>query len=115
MKRSLSALVSTAVLAAGLMTFAPAALADEAAAVCLPTGSAANFERVDRKTLRFTTKAGQSVLVSTHALCNLKEGDRVELIQRGETACLTKGDKMRSWRAECRVNAVTPEAPASGS
>lgn len=115
MKRSLSATFSSAMLAAGLLTFAPAALADEAGAICLPTGSMTNFERVDRKTLRFTTEAGQSVLVSTHARCNLKPTDAVRLIQRGETACLSKGDRVRSWSEECRVNAVTPEAPATGS
>jgi len=115
MKRPLSATITSAVLAAGLTAFAPAAFAAEAGAACLLTGSKTNFERVDRKTLRFTTKLGQSVLVSTHARCNLEDSDVVELIQRGEPACLSKGDKLRSWRAECRVNAVTPEAPATGS
>ncbi len=114
MKRSLSATFSSAMLAASLLTFAPAALADEASAICLPTGSMTNFERLDRKTLRFTTELGQSVLVSTQGRCNLKSTDPVRLVQRGETACLSKGDRVRSLKEECRVKAVTPQA-ATGS
>lgn len=115
MKRSLSAIVTSAALAAGLLAFAPTAMASEAAAACLPTDTMTSFERIDRKTLRFTNPEGHPVVVSTQGRCTIKAGDPVRLIQRGETACLSKGDRLRSVKEECRVSSVTTEKTASNS